>query len=115
MFSSKTLQITGLLGLALAGVMAVILVFTNAGVPVAASPAQQGSYPANTITVSGSGSATGTPDVAYLQLGLEIVLDNLGAAVEEADTGMNAIIAAIQDAGVAAEDIQTANTRLTIR
>ncbi len=75
----------------------------------AAGPATEGDYPANTITVGGSGQAAGAPDVAYLQLGLDISREDLGEAVREADAGLSAITAALTELGIAPEDIQTVN------
>jgi uncharacterized protein len=65
--------------------------------------------PVNSISVSGSGEASGTPDVAYINLGADTVAADVGEAVENANTEIAAIVAAITDLGVAAEDIQTTN------
>ncbi len=62
-----------------------------------------------TISVSGYGDATGAPDIAILTLGLDMVNEDLSAAVSAADSGMNAIVEAITALGVVAEDIQTVN------
>jgi len=63
----------------------------------------------NTITVTGSGEASGTPDVAYLSLGVEAIDADLSAAVTQADETMTAVVDAVQAAGIAPEDIQTVN------
>lgn len=59
------------------------------------------------ITVVGQGKTTVVPDIASLQLGVQ----NSAATVEEAMTSnsdiMDAILAAMADAGVADKDIQT--------
>ncbi|MBZ0280047.1 MAG: SIMPL domain-containing protein [Anaerolineae bacterium] len=65
--------------------------------------------PANSISVSGSGEAYGTPDVAYVYLGVDTVDANVGAAVDQANKDLAAIIDAVKALGIAAEDIQTAN------
>lgn len=65
-----------------------------------------GSY-ANTITVSGRGTASGEPDVVYIELGVEMVQPDLAAAFTEASTAMEAVIQALRDLDIAEEDIQT--------
>lgn len=92
---------------AAAGILlALMALLSLAGGPAFAAPAQQ-LGPTNSITVSGSGEASGTPDVAYINLGVDTVAANVAQAVAEANQDMAAIIAALQAAGVAAEDIQT--------
>lgn len=89
-------------------ILAVLALLLVAGGPVYVAQAQQGGYPpTNSITVSGAGQASGTPDVAYISLGVDTVNANVSEAVSQANTTMQQIIKAIQDAGVAAEDIQT--------
>ena len=51
-------------------------------------PIAPGSFPENTITVTGLGTAFGEPDVAYIELGVEMTNSDLAAevgAVEEAE------------------------------
>ena len=66
-------------------------------------------YPDNTITVTGYGSVSGAPDIATVDVGVDV----FNAAVSEAFTEANATVQAIIDAltaiGVAPEDIQTTN------
>lgn len=63
----------------------------------------------NTITVIGSGSAAGTPDMANLILGVERTNNNINTAFNEVNTTIDAVIEALVEAGVAREDIRTAN------
>ncbi len=65
--------------------------------------------PTNSISVSGFGEVTGTPDVAYVQLGVDVANADISAAVDQANTDVAAVIAALTDAGIAPEDIQTTN------
>lgn len=65
--------------------------------------------PTNSISVSGTGEAFGAPDVAYVYLGVDTVDANVGAAVDQANKDLAAIIEAITALGIAPEDIQTAN------
>lgn len=102
-----------MLGAGLLGIFAIVFFALASGgsqvAPVSAGPASQLDYPADTITVRGLGSASGTPDVARIVLGIELRQTDVGAAVAEVNDGMSAITDAIIDAGVAAEDIQTVN------
>ncbi len=59
------------------------------------------------ISVFGSGTVYGEPDVALLELGVDITNEDLSAASTEADETMRRIIEALLAAGVAEEDIQT--------
>ncbi len=61
----------------------------------------------NTITVSGVGSASGEPDIAYIQVGAERTDRDLGAAFNATATTMRAVFDALTALGIAPEDIQT--------
>ncbi len=65
--------------------------------------------PSRTISVSGTGEAYGTPDVAYVNLGIDVTDSDIGKALDSANTSMAAIVAAITDTGVDAKDVQTVN------
>jgi uncharacterized protein YggE len=60
-----------------------------------------------TITVSGVGSASGEPDIAYVQVGAERTDRDLGAAFNATATTMRAVFDALTTLGIAPEDIQT--------
>lgn len=60
-----------------------------------------------TITVVGEGTVATQPDVAQVQIGVEIKGDNAQEASAEAAETMDAILAALAQAGVAAKEIQT--------
>lgn len=64
------------------------------------------------ITVSGSGSAFGEPDVAVLTLGVEAQAPTVAEARSEAAEAMDATLQALKDGGVEENDIQT--TRFSI-
>jgi hypothetical protein len=65
--------------------------------------------PARTITVVGRGEVTARPDVAVTNLGVEVTAPTVGAAMDDAEGRMKAILAAVKAAGVADKDIQTSN------
>jgi uncharacterized protein len=70
-------------------------------------PARAQSTETRKITVNGTGTVYTAPDVAYLQVGVDIRNADLSAAMKEADTKMNAVLAALKKAGIADADIQT--------
>jgi uncharacterized protein YggE len=62
-----------------------------------------------TISVTGSGVAYGAPDVATVQIGVQTRGSDPGQAVSDNNARMEALIAAIQDLGIAEQDLQTSN------
>jgi len=80
-------------------------------VGVSATSAQE-TYPENTITVSGFGTAYGEPDLAYIELGVEIVEADLGQAFTSTADTMNAVIEALVELGIAREDLQTTGVNI---
>lgn len=92
---------------ALIGVLVVVAALAGCAVPSAGSPDLP---PGQTgITVSGTGEATGSPDVAFVELGVEVRNPDVGRAVDEANQVAAGILANIIDVGVPEEDIQTVN------
>lgn len=81
---------------------------TASALPAGAAPAQQEGG-AKSITVVGNGIAFGAPDIAYLNLGVETRNEAISAALEDAAARMDAVLAALTEAGVAPEDIRTAS------
>lgn len=76
------------------------------------SPVSTGTSAADrvdSIAVVGYGSASGVPDISTIQLGVNILDQDVGAAVAEANSVIERITAAVMAKGVAEEDIQTTN------
>ena len=63
--------------------------------------------PTNSITVDGYGQAFGAPDVAYLQLGVQITDKDINAALTQANDAMTKLIGTLTDQGIDPKDIQT--------
>jgi hypothetical protein len=76
--------------------------------PTAASPT-----PA-TVSVSGRGTVSVPPDTASVTVGVDVLRPTLDAAQTEATEQATAIIDAASAAGVADDDIQTANYSVTV-
>lgn len=64
-------------------------------------------YPVNTITVSGTGTASGIPDIANVEIGVQTVDADLSSAFAQTNTQLDAVIDAIVAVGVSREDIRT--------
>ena len=72
-----------------------------------ASIAVQTQPPARTITVTGTGKVTLTPDIAYISIGVHTENASATEAVSGNSTQAQAVITAIKGFGVADKDIQT--------
>jgi uncharacterized protein YggE len=64
---------------------------------------------ANTITVAGYGTATGNPDMAGIDVGVETFSPNVSEAFAEANTTVESVVNALVELGIAEEDIRTSN------
>jgi uncharacterized protein YggE len=62
-----------------------------------------------TLTVSGSGDAFLAPDIAYIYIGVHTEAATAAEAVSENTSQTEALIQAIRDFGIAANDIRTTN------
>ena len=59
------------------------------------------------ITVSGTGKATGVPDLGVITLGVDAQADSVGEARRQAAERMDAMLTALKDGGVDEKDLQT--------
>lgn len=76
-------------------------------VMVGSAAAQTDNDRPGTITVTGNGSAVGSPDVAYIELGVETRDNSISTAFGAANNTIDNIINALAELGVAREDIRT--------
>ena len=97
-----------LASVALAVIGAAVLA-SGCSAPVQPAAISAGGSLANTITVTGTGDSTGAPDVANIQLGIDISDPQVGAAIQKANDVMNAVTAAVKGKGVDDKDLQTTN------
>jgi len=98
----------------------VVIVMLTAGVlvaacssssaPVAASPTCAGS--ASKLTVSGTGLASGTPNLLTISVGIDVTDSSANAALTDDNTKATAVTAVLTQGGVAAKDIQTSNVSI---
>jgi uncharacterized protein YggE len=64
------------------------------------------------VQVQGVGTATGTPDVLHVTVGVETGASSVGEALESAGTAARRVLGALHDKGVADADVQTANVHV---
>ncbi len=81
---------------------------TDAAAQVVATGGDQ-TLMSNTISVSGNGEVTGTPDTLIVDLGVQVMRPTVDAATGESARLAQAVIDALKAEGVAEKDIQTTN------
>lgn len=106
----NTLKNRSIIGLTLVVIAMVALVALPAGAQD--NPSNADGYPMNTITVIGNGSAAGAPDIATVEIGVETRNEDVSLAFSENSTTVDAVIAALVEAGVAREDIRTSGLNI---
>ena len=97
--------------------LAALTLMTAAACAASPAAAQTGT-PADTprtITVTGTGTAYGAPDVATIQIGVQTRGDDAGQAVSDNSTRMEALIAAIKGLGIDEKDLQTTNFSVNVQ
>ncbi len=90
------------------GVMVATLVVGNGSGPVRAASLDT-ALAANTVSVSGLGRVTGTPDVLSLQMGVERNGQVVNDVLNETNADINRIKEALKKYDVADKDVQTSN------
>lgn len=68
--------------------------------------------PQRVMTVTGAGQITLTPDIAYVYIGVRTEDENVGQAVADNNRKAQAVMDALERAGVATKDIRTTNFNL---
>lgn len=85
----------------------IALLIALMAVVVGPAAAQEDLPPMDTITVVGTGSASGAPDIANLEIGVEIRNEDIAVAFSDTNATIDRVINAMVEAGVAREDIRT--------
>jgi uncharacterized protein len=83
------------------------LIDTTPAAPVTPEPA------GSTVTTTGSGSVSGTPQVMTLSIGVTTTAPHAGEALSDNSAKASAVQASLRSAGVAAADIQTSQLWLS--
>ncbi|MBC8100248.1 MAG: SIMPL domain-containing protein [Armatimonadetes bacterium] len=85
-------------------------------IPALAQSAPAGgttAYPENTITVSGIGTVRGAPDIATVEIGVDVFNANVTEGFAEVNTKQAGIFAALTALGIAPEDILTTSLNVS--
>ena len=90
--------------------VAVLLLLVSGFAP---TPAQAQQEPENSITVVGEGQVSATPDLASVNLGVEVLNTDLAQAILDVESRMNLIAEALTGIGVDAADIQIIGVDVT--
>jgi uncharacterized protein len=98
------------MGLTLIAAVFTLVVASIGGTSVSA----QSDDISRTVTVNGSGEISIRPDTGMVTLGVEVHNEDLGTAQTEATERMDAVIAAMESAGIAEADIKTANYNIWV-
>ena len=80
--------------------------------PVPAAATGDAAPPEHTISVTGEGTVTVAPNLAHVQLGVQVQKPTAKAARDAAAAAMAAVVAAVKKLGVADADIQTTQVSL---
>jgi uncharacterized protein YggE len=105
---TRSLILVALLAVSLAACTAVKAAPVSTTQAETGAPSQSPAV-ARTITVVGQGQVSLRPDIATLNVGVEARADTVAEAKAQVDAQMVAITAALQEAGIAGEDIQTSH------
>ena len=103
----SSVSMSGLLALALLAVLLAGCTTAQAAPEVAQAAESQGL--SRYITVVGSGKVSLVPDIAEVNVGAEVAADTVSEAKAEVDSRMEAIMAALEELGIADEDVQTSH------
>src|SRR3970040_2476849 len=87
----------------------IVLALLGAVAVAGCAPAQDGESGSETILVTGYGEARGNPDIATLNIGVNVANTGIDAAVEESNETVARITAALTGMGILEADIQTTN------
>jgi len=89
------------------GVIAVMVAALLVAVTGTVGAQDTADLPTNTITVTGVGEAFGSPDIAYLNLGVQTANEDVVVAFNEANEKVAQLIEALKEFGIAERDLQT--------
>ena len=91
------------------------LITGNRGIPMTSVAEAEGQTNQRTISVSGEGRVYVTPDTAQVTLGVQIENADLGAAQQEANQKMDAVLAVLKANGVADDQIKTVTYNISVQ
>jgi uncharacterized protein YggE len=89
-----------------AGLLVVLPALAQTETP---QPPSGAGYPVNTISVTGTGTVHAAPDMATVDVGVDVVKPTVTEAFTEANSTAQKILDALTALGISADDIQTNN------
>jgi len=98
---------------ALGAGLAAVVAFVGVGLPTSARSDSTPAQAAHTITVTGSGSATGTPNQAVFTFGVSMRGKNAVSALTANSTAMRKLIDALKAAGIPSSSLQTSSVSMS--
>ena len=66
----------------------------------------------NTITVTGTGTAFGSPDTAFIEVGVDVENESVADALSQAGDAVTQIVNALEALGIERQDIQTTSVNI---
>ena len=113
MFKKQTWLTTGLL---IATLAVMVGITTGCSVPTSSAQAlSEDEAPSRTIQVRGRGTVSAQPDVATVRLGVQTEAEDADEALSQNNERMQSLIAALEEADVATDRIQTQSVQLRPR
>ena len=109
LYSVVLIVITALAVAFVAGCSTASTPSVSAGSGVQSIQVPPASGPVRSITVVGVGKASGTPDVAHVNVGIETEADSVKQAVADNKAKMTQLLETLKGLGIADKDIQTSN------
>lgn len=94
--------------LGLAGLLSALFL-AGCGLLGQVQPAAEAEPARESISVSGFGEATGTPDMATVQLGVSVTGETIGVAINQSNQTMDRVRQAVIGQGIAETDLQSIN------
>lgn len=87
--------------------IASIALITILALPARPVDAQLPPTASHTITVTGVGSTSASPDIAYVAVGVDVPDESVSNGLKQSQMKINTIISALKSMGIADKDIQT--------
>lgn len=97
---------------ALMAIVVIAVLISTISVADVALTRSTSSKASSTITVTGSGTAKGTPDTVNFQIGVSTVAKSAVAALSENSARVASLIASLKSSGVATRDLQTSDLNI---
>ncbi|MGR3465491.1 SIMPL domain-containing protein [Limimaricola sp.] len=92
--------------------LAALALMAGLATAATAQPVDPAPMPPRSITVTGEGHVRAAPELAQVRLGVSETADTARAALDAMNAAMNRVLARIEEAGIAPENVQTGQLSL---